>query len=128
MWPWAQPSLCFMWSSDVHVLSTYCIQTLGLGLGIPKWKMPCDSADPKGCEREVLGEHGEDICGRSVPRREAGNCLRLSRMGQVTSQASVGLAKGQEVLSSLWGLTGLFPLGKWADAGVWITASSEKEK
>lgn len=56
------------------------------------------------------------------------NLLRISRIGQVTSQASVGLAEGQEVLSSLWGPIGLFPLGKRADVKVSIEAPSKKEK
>lgn len=77
--------------------------------------------------KERFGENMERISkGKVSQRGRPGDCLRISRMGQVTSQASVGLAKGQEVLSSLWGLTGLFPLGKWAR--VWIRASSEKEK
>lgn len=56
------------------------------------------------------------------------NLLRISRIGQVTSQASVGLAEGQEVLSSLWGPVGLFPLGKRADVKVSIETPSKKEK
>lgn len=56
------------------------------------------------------------------------NLPRINRIGQVTSQASVGLAECQEVLSSPWGPTGLFPLGKWADAKVSMGAPSKKEK
>lgn len=56
-----------------------------------------------------------DVSGGSVPRREAQQMPRISRTGLVTSQAPVGLAEGQRVLSSPWGLTHLFPLGKWAD-------------
>ena len=52
----------------------------------------------------------------SVPNQEAGNCLGIRRTGQVTGQASVGLAKGQDAQSSPQGPEGLFPLGKWAGA------------
>ena len=84
----------------------------GWAVGTVSARGDCDSADP----RAMKGGWG---WGREAARISKGevsqggrarNCLRI-RMGRVSSQASVGLAEGQEVLSSLWGSLACFLKG-----------------
>lgn len=83
-------------------------------------------AGPEGPEKgPQRGTWRGHVRGR-VPNREAGHCLGIRRTGQVTGQASVGLAKGQDAPSSPQGPAGLFPLGKWADAQAEMKTPSER--
>ena len=94
--------------------------------GHRRLERPTSTQAPRATRRGRAGGTWRGHVRGSVPNQEAGNCLGIRRTGQVTGQASVGLAKGQDAPSSPQGPAGLFPLGKWAGAQAEMKTPSER--